>query len=294
MLDRSRALVRYLCRRDVAARSLRTFPDDTFIVSYPKSGNTWVLFLVANLIKPDRPATFLTVDRIIPAVHRQSRHYFKSLPRPRIIKSHYPFDPSYKRVIYLVRDPRDVVISQYHYQLKRRHIADGYPIDRYVSRFIAGDVCPYGSWAEHVGSWAAARHSHPGFLLVRYEDLLAQGAERLAGIASFLHLERTPLQLDEALKRSAADRMRHVERAEASKWDLTRGSRKDISFVRSAKAGGWRSDLPAHCVAAIEAAWGPWMQWLGYELACGQEQESFNSILLNAPPPWLSFPLARA
>jgi hypothetical protein len=44
----------------------------------------------------------------------------------------------------------------------------------------------------------------------------------------------------------------------------------------------------------VDAEWVAAMQWLGYELACGQEQESFNSILLNAPPPWLSFPLARA
>lgn len=46
-----------------------------------------------------------------------------------------------------------------------------------------------------------------------------------------------------------------------------KGSRKDLSFVRAAGSGGWRSELPAPMVARIEAAWGPLMQRLGYELS---------------------------
>src|SRR2546422_3289190 len=100
-------VIKYALGTDVAGRNLAVYPDDTFIVSYPKSGNTWARFLVANLIYDDEPVTFVNIDHIIPMADGQSRKYFKKMARPRIIKSHYPFEPAYKRVIYIVRDPRD-------------------------------------------------------------------------------------------------------------------------------------------------------------------------------------------
>lgn len=63
---------RYLLGIDIAGRSLAVHPDDTFIVSYPRSGNTWTRFLVANLIHPDQAATFANIERIIPDVEAQS------------------------------------------------------------------------------------------------------------------------------------------------------------------------------------------------------------------------------
>ncbi len=63
--------------------------------------------------------------------------------------------------------------------------------------------------------------------------------------------------------------MRELERNDAERWIGTRGRRQDIPFVRLAKAGGWRTSLPANCVAKIESAWGALMVTLGYGLASG-------------------------
>jgi len=38
------------------------------------------------------------------------------------MKSHEPFDVRFRKVIYLVRDPRDVAVSEYHFDLKKRYI----------------------------------------------------------------------------------------------------------------------------------------------------------------------------
>jgi hypothetical protein len=57
-----------------------------------------------------------------------------------------------------------------------------------------------------------------------------------------------------------------MEKAQTDKNALVKGSRKDLSFVRAAGSGGWRSELPAPMVARIESAWGPLMTHLGYEL----------------------------
>ena len=47
-------------------RYFEVFDDDTFIVSFPKSGNTWTRFLIANLLHPEEPANFDNIDQLIP------------------------------------------------------------------------------------------------------------------------------------------------------------------------------------------------------------------------------------
>jgi hypothetical protein len=249
-------------------RGVVIHPDDIFLVSFPKSGNTWTRFLVANLRYPEQPVTFANIAQLIPdPTGTAKRDFFDHMPRPRIMKSHGCFDPRYPRVICIVRDPRDVVVSQFHYHRKVRKINDDSPMEEFVTCFLAGETCPHGSWGENVGSWFMARHKHPQFLLLRYEDLLTDTVGELARIASFLGICATGERLFEAVARSSVDQMRKSEKTEGHLSGLTKGSREDLSFVRAARSGGWRSELPASQVAKIEAAWGPLMQDLGYELS---------------------------
>ncbi|MGP0019160.1 MAG: sulfotransferase domain-containing protein [Candidatus Sulfotelmatobacter sp.] len=271
MIDKLVSAARYFTNRDVPGPGLSVNSDDTFLVSYPKSGNTWIRFLVANFVYPEAGVTLLSADRLVPNVDGQSKKYFKQMPRPRIIKSHYPFQHAYKRVIYVVRDPRDVVLSQYHYQIKRGVLPVGAPIEPFVSRFLAGDVCPYGSWGENVSSWLAARGKNPDFVLIRYEDLLRQTSVELARMAKLLKIEPTPDRIALAVERSTADRMRQLEKAEGSQWASTKGTRQDMSFIRAAKDRQWKTGLPQECVAQIENEWGEWMGSLGYTEDVGQD-----------------------
>ena len=47
-------------------RNLRVYPDDVFIVSYPKSGNTWTRFLIANLVYPEKNPDFSNINALLP------------------------------------------------------------------------------------------------------------------------------------------------------------------------------------------------------------------------------------
>jgi hypothetical protein len=264
MIGKLIAAAQYFTNRDIPGRSLKVRPDDTFLVSYPRSGNTWTRFLVANFVHPDAGVTLVSADRLIPNVDGQSKKYFKEMRGPRIIKSHHPFQPTFKRIIYVVRDPRDVVLSQYHYQIKRRVLAEDYPVEKFVPLFVAGEVCPYGSWAENVGTWLVARRFDPQFCLVRYEDLLKQTPSELARIAKMLKIEPTRERIATAVERSTADRMRQLEKVEGSEWSSTKGTRQDISFIRAAKDRQWRTALPKECALQIEEKWRDLMESLGY------------------------------
>jgi hypothetical protein len=267
-------------------RNLDVWPDDVFILSYPKSGNTWTRFLIANLVYPETPADFSNINRLTPDPEALSKRELARMPRPRLLKSHQYFDPRYPRVIYIVRDPRDVALSQFHFHRKRGVIEDGYPVERFVARFVAGETSPYASWGENVAGWLVNRQNRPGFLLLRYEDMLEDAARELNKVASFLEIPPDAERIRNAVQRSAADEMRKLEKTQALLWSSTKDTRQDVPFVRSAKAGGWRTGLTESAVAQLEAAWGHLMTHLGYELqfpARTNFDSQFVESMLNGP-----------
>lgn len=278
MIKQIVSAAKILTRRVQPGMSLKVRPDDTFLVSYPKSGNTWMRFLIANLLRQDPPVGLLDADTLIPSVDGQTKKFFDLMASPRVIKSHFSFIPAYKRVIYVVRDPRDVVMSQYYYQIKRGVLEPNAPLEIFVPRFLRGEVCPYGSWGDNVGSWIATRRDDSNFLLLRYEDMLADVAAGAVAISSFLGLPLDPHLIALAVERSSLENMRKIEKAEGKKWDSTKGTRQDISFFRSAKSGEGRVALPPECVERIEKAWGPLMQVLNYSPSAEQNLTARHAV----------------
>jgi sulfotransferase family protein len=268
--------VKILTRQVQPGMTLKVRPDDTFLVSYPKSGNTWMRFLIANLLQPDPPVGLLDADCLIPSVDGKPKKFFDAMKSPRVIKSHFSFIPAYKRVIYVVRDPRDVIMSQYHYQIKRGVLEQSASLDDFVSRFIKGEVCPYGSWGENVGSWTATRRDDPNFLLLRYEDMLANVSAGAARISDFLGLPSDSNRIALAVERSSVDNMRKVEKSEGKKWESTKGTRQDISFFRSAKSGEGRAALSRESIAGLERAWGPLMRSLNYVVTTAEPRSALE------------------
>ena len=253
-------------------RNFKIYPDDRFLISYPRSGNTWTRFLVANLLFSESEVSFLNIDYLVPDVINITQRELDRIPRPRLIKTHHYFDPRYKKVIYIVRDPRDVVVSYYYFHLKQGFITDGYPMSKFVERFVSGEVDPtYASWGENVASWIATRFRKQDFLLLQYEKMKTKTVSELAKVADFLEIPYDAARLSAAVEKSTAERMRDLEKRDEDRWIGTRAKRKDVRFVRTAVTGGWRSALNSEEVSSIESAWGPLMQSLGYDLQAAQD-----------------------
>jgi hypothetical protein len=236
-------------------RALEVFPADTFIVSYPRSGNTWVRFLVASVLHPEIPTDFRNVDVRVPSIYKVTADYLAALARPRVLKSHEYFDPRYPRVIYIVRDPRDVLVSYYHYSM----------LSAFADRLMSGQVNAFGTWQENVSSWLATRGDQQDFLLVRYEDLKREGVTELGRIAGFLGCNTNRSELVRIVAECSFEKMREAETKTDEESAYMRRVRSDIGFVRKGDTGSWRTELPAAVNARLEAKWRPMMERLGYD-----------------------------
>lgn len=261
-----RQSVKFLRQWQIPGRKVDVFPDDTFIVSYPRSGNTWTRFLIGNLLSDDEQVIFTNVERRIPDIYHNTALALRAIPRPRFLKSHEYFDPRYPKVIYIVRDPRDVAVSYYHYCRKTRQLGDSDPIEQFVEDFVIGKVSAIGSWAENVGSWIGAKAECPDqFLLLRYEDLLADTIGELKKSAKFLSLNVSDARINEAVALSTAEQMQAIERKTSKlRRVATKNNRPDIPFVRKARSGTWKEELPLVSVNLIESRWFTLMKNLRY------------------------------
>ena len=96
--------------------------------------------------------------------------------------------------------------------------------------------------------------------MLRYESLKEQPEAELAKVAAFLRecsfraIDASREKLQRAIDLSSSDRMRELEKQQASQWILTRETRSDKPFVRSAISGGWKTQLPSPAIAAAPSS----------------------------------------
>lgn len=243
----------------MAGRGLTVRADDVYLVSYPRSGNTWMRFMLSRLLDPVTTPSYESVPRTVPDIYEWSDEALDGFRRPRLLKSHEYFDPRYPRTIYLVRHPADVAISYHTYLLKRQRIPSTTRLDEFVATlFSTGGPDAYGSWGDHVGSWLGARQGTDRFLLLRYEDLHADPLANLRRVAAFAGLPGEEDALRDAIVAGSSDRMRAL----AENWRTAEGPRP---YVGPARVGRAKEALGPEAHRRISTTFGRIMDGLGYE-----------------------------
>lgn len=239
------------------------YNDDVFLVSFPKSGNTWLAFMLANVlaIQAGRPGSvnFYTIQDYVPEYDADA---FALRPDgiagyPRIIKSHRSCTPAFPKAILLVRDPRDVMVSYFHYLRGLRRI----PETAAVGELIRSARHGVDAWVSHTEGWLERADAGRRVRVLRYEDLLANPPGELARLFELMGRPVGQAVLDEAVRRSGKETMRALEQATRSPDYPLRAS--DFSFVRSAQAGEGRT-LPEPDRRYVETRAAALMDVLGY------------------------------
>jgi len=250
-----------------AGVNLKIYPDDVFLTSFPRSGNTWTRFLLAGLLHKE-DVGFQDMEQYVPAIYMHSHSSLESFSRPRYLKSHEPYDSRYPKVIYLVRDPRDVAMSYYKWSLKFNRTTKS--LDEYINDFLNSNT-PYGSWGDHLMSWHSNRKSVPnGFLIIRYEDLLADTEGKLREMAEFLGLDVSVKQLKKTIEDNNIQNMQAKE-DKSDDVPLMINKATKIRFIGKGAAGGWKERLTSKQVALFDKSFGEIASKFGYDLSNNQQ-----------------------
>jgi hypothetical protein len=181
----------------------------------------------------------------------------------RLIKTHEVFHPEYRKAVYLVRDPRDVALSEYAYQSALGLVDQ--PLDEYLHVFLTKGVNPFASWSAHVESWLSAPLSSDNLLVVKFEDLRRDTVRRVADVIRFFGLTANEEQIRQAIANNSVERMKAKE-----KETPQRASKKG-QFIRSGSVGGWRANMTEAQVKVVRDHASGLLERMGYPLEAPQE-----------------------
>ncbi|MGE0470241.1 MAG: sulfotransferase domain-containing protein [Nitrospira sp.] len=229
--------------------------SDVYLVSYPKSGNTWMRYLMAYAIWPDlAEIDLIEMGAYMPSVGLKNDSDMMRDPNSpcnrlkyRIIKEHKPYNQLarqyIKRAIYIARDGRDAMVSYWHFCNQR----DGTAIP--FSEFIELSAKPehsYGEWRVHLMGWMNA--TLDAKLVLRYEDLIADTAGSLRQALEIVEVEVSEAALANAVERASFSSMRKLEKTKGFNLEML----KKVEFVREGKIGSWQDvfgpgDLERFC-----------------------------------------------
>jgi Sulfotransferase domain len=261
-------------RRPLVARRYQKLSDhDALLASYPRSGTTWLRFLLYESLLGVATA-FGEVRRGVPGVQKVDIGIPVLDSGGRIVQTHEPYCDRDRRVVYVVRDPRSVVVSEYRWQRYSGFYAGS--LDTFFKHFLVGRTNPWGSWGDHVEFWQqspAARNDH--LHIVRYEDLRSDPEGKFAAVLSFLGVEKDPSLIKQVIENNTVERMR----AKEDEARARRGAepKKDLRFVNTGTVGGWATVLSPTQQDAIRDRFGRIAATIGYDLSESSEQRAASS-----------------
>ncbi len=179
-----------------------TLDNDIFIVGYPKSGNTWMQSLISGIYYgvDTRFLPTLLAQELVPGVHH--RLFYRRYSETCFFKSHNLPDNRYRKVIYLVRDGRDAMVSYYAMNVNLG-------INTSLEKMIKENANVFNfKWHEHVEMWNKNPYN-ADIITIRYEDLIYNTLEELKRICHFIGIHRTSEYLKRVAEGASIDNMRN-------------------------------------------------------------------------------------
>lgn len=251
-------------------------PKCVFVASFPKSGTTWMQNIVYQLVSAsveDHAGSshissftpFLEADRSwdgagfaepAASLHRELGW---CACNTHLLPAHLPAGDA--RIIYVLREPKDVVCSQWHHFAHMAPDDGGYTgeLAAFVEDWLAGQLA-FGAWRPHVEAWLAAARGDARVLLVRYEDLKADLPAQLGRIAKHLAIELDEERLRErVLPRLTFGWMKaHAAQFEprSVRW-VERRADEPFHFLRKGQVGDAPNLLLPGMLERVDAATAP-------------------------------------
>lgn len=228
-------------------RQIRLRLCDAVVVSYPKCGRTWLramlTFYFAKLYGTPKDLLFdfanlHNLDQRIPKIYFSHEIDYKGSPENVAIDRKLF---SGKKVVFLARDPRDMIVSLYAHRVHRDKDWSG-PIDAFVTGREGGlptALRYYQLWSEFLAA-------HDDAMVMRYEDLHADPVQAITALLTHLGQPVDAQMACETVEATSFERLREIESKSQFQSKRLNAQRVDDpqSFkVRRGVVGGFLKDL---------------------------------------------------
>ena len=243
---------------------------DWVLMSWGKSGRTWFRVMVSRFYQvkyglPQRELlNFDNLNRKHPAIPRvlfSHNNYLRDYLRDWTTLDHFRG----KKIVLLVRDPRDVAVSQFFqwkYRMRpHKKLLNAYPPhgqDASIFEFVTDPKAGVPRIIDFFNGWAAELPARDDILLIRYEDMRANPQAAMQRVFDFVGTPGTEDEIRQAVEFASYDNMKKLEEKSffrASGARVKPGDKKnpDSFKVRRGKVGGYRDYFDDDQIAVIDA-----------------------------------------
>ncbi|KAK1899273.1 Cytosolic sulfotransferase 3 [Dissostichus eleginoides] len=216
-------------------QNFKARPDDIVIVSYPKSGTTWVCYLVELLFFgktcPERLASIPLHERVpFLEISRTSPTPVQFLPKS--------FWEQNSTIVYVARNAKDTAVSYYHFCRMNYCMPEPADWSTFLQNYMEGKVS-YGSWYDHVSGWWEKKQSYSKLAYMFYEDLSEDTGREMHQLCSFLGLSLSAEEKENVLTRVKFDNMKTNKMTNFS--TIHHMDQTVSPFMRKGKVGDWKN-----------------------------------------------------
>lgn len=236
----------------------------TYIISYPKSGRTWLRVLLGKILCEQFALNEryllntikLSVMADLPGINWDhdgaglggGPHFIRFVTDKSVFRD--------RKIVFLYRHPHDVMVSSYFHATKRIHNFTHY--DGTIQEFIRSREYGIEKLINFYNIWYKNRYMPEDFLLIRYEELHDDTASTLRKLLDFLGIDNvTNETIDNAIKFASFRNMKNMEEEQSFNSKIMQPGKKDDNEsykVRKGKVGGYVDYLTSQDIAYIDKA----------------------------------------
>ena len=240
-------------------------PTDLIITPYAKSGTTWLQQMVHTL-RTRGSMDFTEITEVVPwldMAHDLGLDLAESQKwTPRAYKSHLPWPmvPKGCKYIYAFRDPKDVIISFYHFFEDFFFERGSISIREFAEEFFIKREPPRRYWY-HITSWWQQREN-PDVLLLCFEEMKANLPETIRRVATFMNIELDDELFETTLLHSSYKFMKEHETHFNESLTLAYMEQNcgnpaggSSTKVRAGQTASHKQELPEDISAQMDSIW---------------------------------------